>query len=566
MVACGDVGDTLEFGRATEGPEGTGTDTTPGPDDGDADSTADSTEGTDLDGGQTSGPLLDVGSDDPPGGACHVTDGLDGMACRQSAPADSFDPVVEWSWGDFLDSAVIPLVGNFTDDNGDGSIDLCDTPDVVIVAAPVLGYELPCAVYVLDGATGVEHFAIPQLERTACFATPAFGDIDGDGLPEIVVVAKDSDGKNWRLKAFEHDGTPKWTAPQALATTSPPEGTSEELEHLFWDSWPDSDAVAIHDLDGDGSPEILYRQQVFDSGGDELWSSPIVNWGEGQPTFAVDLDGDGALEVIRGQAAFRADGTVMFDNSDVIDGRSMAQVANVDADPDPEILVTSADGLFLVEHDGTITAGPVTPTGVPADSDNYLVWQRPAAAHDFDGDGTPEWVGASQTEFAVYSATPPMSTLWQVPVVDETGVATGTAFDFLGDGTAEAVFADEYALRVYDGVTGEVLLEQERCSVTIIEYPVVADVDNDGSAEILVVSNRCPEGNATKPALQVFADARDRWVPARRIWNQHAYFVTNVTEEGGIPAVQPNNWATLNTFRTQAQIENGGTCTPVPEG
>jgi hypothetical protein len=49
----------------------------------------------------------------------------------------------------------------------------------------------------------------------------------------------------------------------------------------------------------------------------------------------------------------------------------------------------------------------------------------------------------------------------------------------------------------------------------------IAVIDNDGSAEILVVSY------SGEPALQVLRDAEDRWVPARRIWNQHAYYVTN---------------------------------------
>jgi hypothetical protein len=60
-------------------------------------------------------------------------------------------------------------------------------------------------------------------------------------------------------------------------------------------------------------------------------------------------------------------------------------------------------------------------------------------------------------------------------------------------------------------------------------------------------------------------DADDRWVPARRIWNQHAYHVTNVREDGTIPQFEKPSWELLNTFRTQAQTE-GGVCKPDPEG
>jgi hypothetical protein len=55
------------------------------------------------------------------------------------------------------------------------------------------------------------------------------------------------------------------------------------------------------------------------------------------------------------------------------------------------------------------------------------------------------------------------------------------------------MYADEQNLFVFDGV-GAVLLQVPRSSGTLSEYPVVADIDNDGSAEILVVSNQYNPG------------------------------------------------------------------------
>ena len=85
------------------------------------------------------------------------------------------------------------------------------------------------------------------------------------------------------------------------------------------------------------------------------------------------------------------------------------------------------------------------------------------------------------------------------------------------------------------------------------------------SAEILVVSTLCMDNAPKKPALQVFGEAESRWVQARRIWNQHAYYVTNVKEDGTLPREPVNNWESFNTFRTNAQIEGGGLCIP-PQG
>ena len=51
---------------------------------------------------------------------------------------------------------------------------------------------------------------------------------------------------------------------------------------------------------------------------------------------------------------------------------------------------------------------------------------------------------------------------------------------------------------MYDGSTGAVYLALPSVSRTVLENPVVADVDNDGNAEIVFVQNnsfeQCNEG------------------------------------------------------------------------
>jgi len=39
-----------------------------------------------------------------------------------------------------------------------------------------------------------------------------------------------------------------------------------------------------------------------------------------------------------------------------------------------------------------------------------------------------------------------------------------------------------------------------------------------------------------------------------------------VREDGTIPKDQKPSWQTLNTFRTNAQIEGGTVCNPIPPG
>ncbi len=313
-------------------------------------------------------------------------------------------------------------------------------------------------------------------------------------------------------------------------------------------------SIQLADMDADGDVEIIAGNMLADHTGHTLWFASQIS-GDWNASTAADLDDDGDLELVLGHAAFHHDGAQMWVAGSV--GPGFPQIANFDGDPDPEILVNNHAGFSLLEADGTVVYQDLRPTGV---NEFGLNWIRPSTIHDFDGDGDPEFAVSSASHYTVYEADG--SIVWDAPVVDSSGVAGGTAFDFLGDGIAEAMYADEQRLHVFDG-NGDTLLQIDRTSVTGTEYPVVADIDNDGSAEILVVSNGF---GANFPTVQAVRDVEDRWIQARRIWNQHAYHVTNVREDGTIPTVQPKSWLDLNTFRTNAQIEGGGVCLPPAPG
>ncbi|MEM7159629.1 MAG: VCBS repeat-containing protein [Myxococcota bacterium] len=485
---------------------------------------------------ETAGALLDLANGDippPPLPTCEIVDGMDAVGdCSDEAPADSFDPEVQWSWNGPA-SSVTPLVINLTDDDGDGNPTPCDIPDIVVTTEGG-------SIVVLDGETGAEHFTIPTLVNGQ--VTPAAGDIDGDGLPEIV-SAVGFPLTPLALVAFEHDGTLKWQ-------TEP-----------VWEQ-DQGGALAIADLDNDGSPEVFAEGIIVSADGMVRFDAPAqTGWFIGQrntASIAADLDGDEDLEVILGQSAYHHDGTLYYELPEVVPG--YPQVANLDGDDDPEIIVNNDQGITILEHDGTIKNLNMRPTGDPA---GFGAWFRPATVHDFDGDQVSEFAVSSASSYSVFE--PNLIVNWSTPVQDGSGWAAGTAFDFLGDGGAEAMYADESTLFVFDD-TGNVVLSVPRSSRTLIEYPVVADVDNDGSAEIVVVSSNDWDDNQTSPTVQVIRDAEDRWIQARRIWNQHTYHVTNVREDGTIPEVEPPSWRLLNTYRTNAQIEGGIVCQPPVEG
>ncbi|HEX9726758.1 MAG TPA: VCBS repeat-containing protein, partial [Vicinamibacteria bacterium] len=105
----------------------------------------------------------------------------------------------------------------------------------------------------------------------------------------------------------------------------------------------------------------------------------------------------------------------------------------------------------------------------------------------------PEIGIAGRNRYEVFEHTGDLK--WSVPVNDTSSEITGSsAFDFEADGLSEVVYADQNRLRVFDGVDGTVVFETEVGSGTRLEYPIIADVDVDGKAEIVVVANEALTG------------------------------------------------------------------------
>ncbi|HET6585539.1 MAG TPA: VCBS repeat-containing protein [Nannocystaceae bacterium] len=491
-----------------------------------------------------SGLALDVG-----GGSCSPRDEFDEiLPCEQQAPADAFEPAEQWAWtgvGADVHSYVTPLVANLTDDNDDDRVDVCDTPDVVVVAAPPLPDNpalgpMPGHIHVLDGATGKLHFTIA--DDVSPMFTPALGDLDGDGAIEIVAVRDETTDAGefvGRLVAFARDGAPLWSGQSTFAAA-------------------DRGAVALADLDGDGHGEIMVAGQVADFRGHELVQIAGIT---DEIPVAADLDVDGDGEVVWGRVAHHHDGTELY-AAEIRAG--FAVVADFDADGQPDVVVSNAGGLTMIGRGGMIV-GAAEQRPLPDVPEGNTTWRRPAAVHDLDGDGAPELVMGVDTELAAFgwdAGAQSFTRRWSAAIADPTGAACGGAFAFLGDGRAQAMIADETELRVFDLGSGQ-LAPIVRTSMTIQELAVVADIDRDGSAEIVVVSNRNLAGELA-PTVRAFGDAFSRWVPARRIWNQHAYHVTNIDESGSLPLRERPSWARINTFRTNAQIEGGVVCVPEP--
>jgi len=124
----------------------------------------------------------------------------------------------------------------------------------------------------------------------------------------------------------------------------------------------------------------------------------------------------------------------------------------------------------------------------------------------------------------------------------------------------DVAYADECQLAILAGRDGTPLWAQSNGSHTVWEYPVVADVDADGAAELVVVSDTAVtrsrgwcagrvRGAGRAPGLRVFGERRGRWAPTLATWNQHAYAAEAIGADGSLPREPVHTWATHNTFR-----------------
>jgi hypothetical protein len=505
--------------------------------------------------------------------------------------------------------------------------------------------------------------------------TPLVADVDRDGVPEVLVAAYSTalnraifvaiDGatgetayvnSGFRLLAARHfavgnlDDDPGLEIALSIAGPGPtetgslavlddfascPEPTPANNHCLLWRTQAPSfssvnsgTALALHDMNGDGQPEIISGNQIFDSRTGQILvaGAPGTSSGRGQFSsdipIVADLDEDGLPELLAGNCVYRPDfeeGTLEAVWCSSAFQNGFSGVADLVGDDGiPEVVVVSLSELYILDS---------------RNGDLLFQLDVPGLGHggapniaDFDGDGRPEIGVANDACYTVFdldcmdsatasgpgcvrpvfpACTPglncfdasacrlvtnddgvPIGTgrgiLWSVDTQDISSSTTGsTVFDFQGDGRAEILYNDECRFLALDGQTGRPYLRLYNSSRTATEYPIVVDVDGDLRSEIVFVANSdeferdcaatiarrpdlfpdCAPENPERPPFcatgsqGVFAlrDPNDSWVRTRAIWNQHAYSITNVADDGSIPSPEQPVWTSFNTYRGNRQ-------------
>lgn len=480
--------------------------------------------------------------------------------CEYRPSAQDFKVELKYAWkaagGATSNVMMTPIVVELDDDDCDGKVTERDIPDILFATYPSTGsYNAAGVLYAISIVGGVlqEKWQVSSV----VYPTKQIAGGDLDGVSGAEVVACGADGK---VHAFRSNGKPYWTTPQAVECFMP----------------------SIADMDGDGHPEVVVEGGILD-GRTGAILAPLKVVG---PIIVSDLDGNGKLDVISASEAFNADGTQLVATGLIGEGKyrdsgdwkgPWPAVADFDGDGKPEVVAmdNANHALSVWRYDSASAAHFVT-LREPIDINGTLdvthcssgSWGRTHGGGaptigDFNGDGIPDVAVAGGVGYAVFDGSklisnPPVDPLlWALQTQDCSSASTGSSlFDFNGDGRAEVIYSDEQYLRIYEGDNGQVLLQQCNTTGTLAENPIVADVDNDGQADIVVVSNdmsKCEGGSQS--GVRVFGSASGSWVRTRRVWNQHAYHITNVEEDGTIPRHEPMNWtqAGLNNFRQNKQ-------------
>ncbi len=545
---------------------------------------------------------------DPSLGFCLPLDNSE-LACRVEPDFDVFDPGLLWQWtgvtvGDTVYANVIalPVVGDLDRDTIPELVFpayAADLTDVVLVVASGL-----------DGRTRAVYSSLPFRGGSHS----AIGQLDDDPGLEVVTAARDEivltdDLASCPDPAADADGCVRW--------------------RTAWDDYTSVNSqasVALHDLEGDGTIEVIVGALVLDAAtgavlAEGTGSSAAGNFGVRLSAVAdvVDPPGsatpDGVQEILTGDCAWQLDREAgelveLWCNPSFEDG--YPGVAELVDNGVPEVVAV---------HDGIVTV-------LRGDDGTALhVFELPDAGHggapniaDFDGDGRAEIGVAGARCYTVYdidcigrgdvdlpgcdrpvlpACTPGVDCvlsspcddlvggtgdgiLWSIATQDLSSNMTGSAvFDFQGDGRAEVIYNDECRFLALDGRTGNPYLARYNSTRTGSEYPIVVDVDGDTRSEIVVVANSdaferdCIGTIAARPDLfpdcagpeelrpdfctqgsrgvLAFRDPGDAWVRTRPIWNQHAYSIGNVRDDGTIPSAPTPSWDTHNTYRANRQ-------------
>lgn len=338
---------------------------------------------------------------------------------------------------------------------------------------------------------------------------------------------------------------------------------------------PCEGVISVTDFNYDGWPEIYVGNAIYDaatlkrlcvgpaSGNmGRSWRCSINEKGRCAMSFAANVLGDSLPELICGNTIYNVNIVSRTDvnlNS-VTEIKTITIPDRIPQDGNVAVADFNLDGQLdvMVVIDGTqseITDSAYIYAYDPVNENILFVHGHYAKTigyplvGDIDGDGFLEFVyldyktpvSSSRITAMKYNPQIGLQTKWQATHSDESGQTSMTLFDFNQDGIMEIVYRDQDKLRIINGsgkshLTGDDtisfynLYAKSMSAGTWKEYPVVADVNGDGAAEIVTCGKVNSGLGWVGGELWVIGGIHP-WAPARPVWNQYMYNVTNINKD-----------------------------------
>jgi hypothetical protein len=512
--------------------------------------------------------------------------------------------------------AQVEICNNGIDDDFDGFIDCYDGNCANNSACDgiFLGNDANCSVPppAFPAFTMTLDFASPN-ETTNHFARMAVGDLDRDGMPELISMNRYTKKLfilNGNDGSIKHEATvpfePYWEIAIGnlnndncaeiffIGFLDPPGPNNNGVYIFAYDCqlnqlWQTAERLpadpinfGLSDFDGDGLVELYAKDEIYDAHtGTRIVKTTAANYTQinGGPV-AADIVGDARQELILGLSIYQVNlGGRTLDGGSLTLLQSRPEYFIRDDYNATSIADYNLDGFLDIIASGSTIGYDQNTTIFYWDVQNNVL----KTYRDLTGDYAPNgWKnGTGRVNIAdldgngqlnvsyvsgkyLYALKEDMTLHWRIVINEETSGYTGcTLFDFNGDGKSEIVYRDEQYLYIIDGTDGSIYNQQTCVSRTNREYPIVADVDADGSTELCVTcgfddalakANFNNAGYSRYSHIRVFKSAAEPWVPARRVWNQHGYFVVNVNDDLTIPKV----------LQKHQLVFSSGSCTQGP--